>query len=86
MHMPDVNILIYAHRREDPDHQFYRAWIERVANGPEPFALSILVAAAFVRIVTHACQFSTGPHTAAAGLGGDRLTCCLPGLRYAGTW
>ena len=54
MRMPDVNILVYAHRREDPDHQFYRAWIERVANGPEPLALSMLVAAVFVRIVTHA--------------------------------
>jgi toxin-antitoxin system PIN domain toxin len=53
MRMPDVNILVYAHRREDPDHEFYRAWLERLANGPEPFALSVLVAVAFVRIVTH---------------------------------
>jgi toxin-antitoxin system PIN domain toxin len=53
MQMPDVNILIYAHRREDPSHEFYRAWLERLANGSEPFALSALVAAAFVRIVTH---------------------------------
>jgi len=51
--MPDVNILVYAHRREDPDHEFYRAWLERLANGPEPFALSVLVAVAFVRVVTH---------------------------------
>jgi toxin-antitoxin system PIN domain toxin len=60
MYMPDVNILVYAHRREDPDHEFYRAWIERVANGPEPFALSLLVAVAFVRIVTHP-QFRPEP-------------------------
>ena len=51
--MPDVNILVYAHRREDPDHDFYRAWVERLANGPEPFALSVLVAVAFIRVVTH---------------------------------
>lgn len=51
--MPDVNILVYAHRREDPDHEFYRAWVERLVNGPEPFALSVLVAVAFARIVTH---------------------------------
>jgi toxin-antitoxin system PIN domain toxin len=44
---------VYAHRREDPDHAFYRAWLERLANGPEPFALSALVAVAFVRVVTH---------------------------------
>jgi toxin-antitoxin system PIN domain toxin len=53
MQMPDVNILVYAHRREDPSHEFYRLWVERLANGAEPFALSALVAVAFVRIVTH---------------------------------
>ena len=51
--MPDVNLLVYAHRREDPDHAFYRSWLEALANGPEPFALSSLVAVAFVRVVTH---------------------------------
>lgn len=53
MRMPDVNILVYAHRLEDPDHAFYRSWMERLANGPEPFAVSVLVAAAFVRVITH---------------------------------
>jgi toxin-antitoxin system PIN domain toxin len=53
MRMPDVNIIVYAHRREDPDHDFYRSWMERLANGSEPFALSVLVAVAFVRVVTH---------------------------------
>lgn len=53
MRMPDVNILIYAHRREDPAHEFYKTWIEELANGEEKFALSMLVATAFVRIVTH---------------------------------
>ncbi len=53
MRMPDVNVLVYAHREEDPDHLFYRHWMENLINGPEPFALSPLVATAFVRIVTH---------------------------------
>jgi toxin-antitoxin system PIN domain toxin len=60
MQMPDVNILVYAHRREDPSHEFYRAWVERLANGSEPFALSALVAVAFVRIVTHP-RFAPAP-------------------------
>jgi toxin-antitoxin system PIN domain toxin len=51
--MPDVNILIYAHRREDPHHEFYKSWLQDLANGSEMFALSSLVATAFVRIVTH---------------------------------
>lgn len=53
MRMPDVNILIYAHRSDDAHHEFYRRWLEELANGPEPFALSELVAVAFLRIVTH---------------------------------
>jgi toxin-antitoxin system PIN domain toxin len=53
MLMPDVNILVYAHRREDPDHDFYRKWLEDLVNGREPFAMSPLVGPAFVRIVTH---------------------------------
>jgi toxin-antitoxin system PIN domain toxin len=53
MLMPDVNILVYSHRREDPDHEFYQQWMEDLANGREMFALSTLVAIAFVRIVTN---------------------------------
>jgi predicted nucleic acid-binding protein len=40
MLMPDVNILVYAHRHEEPAHSAYLAWFENMVNGPEPFALS----------------------------------------------
>jgi len=53
MIMPDVNVLIYAHRTDEPAHLFYREWLERVANSGLPFGLSALTAVAFVRIVTH---------------------------------
>ena len=53
MRMPDVNILVYAHRRDEPTHEFYRGWLEGLVNSEAPFALSALVAVAFVRIVTH---------------------------------
>jgi toxin-antitoxin system PIN domain toxin len=56
--MPDVNVLVYAHRAEQRTHAAYREWLERLVNGPEPFALSVLVAVAFVRIVTNARVFS----------------------------
>lgn len=52
MQMPDVNVLISAHRADDPAQGFCRHWVERLATGPEPFALSLEVAVAFVRIVT----------------------------------
>ena len=60
MRMPDVNVLIYAHRADDPAHEFYRKWVEQLAAGPEPFGLSLEVATAFVRIVTHP-RYPNGP-------------------------
>jgi toxin-antitoxin system PIN domain toxin len=48
----DVNILIYAHRRDQPAHAFYREYLEAEIGSGRPFALSILAAGAFVRIVT----------------------------------
>jgi toxin-antitoxin system PIN domain toxin len=51
--LPDVNILIYAHRAESPEHELYADWLTKAAEGPEPFALSELGASGFVRIVTN---------------------------------
>jgi toxin-antitoxin system PIN domain toxin len=53
MKMPDVNILVYAHRRDEISHEFYRDWLEKLVNSSTPFGLSALVGVAFVRIVTH---------------------------------
>lgn len=38
--MPDVNILVYAHRQEEETHRFYREWLESLVNDRAPFALS----------------------------------------------
>lgn len=84
MRMPDVNILIYAHRVEDPDHGYFKAWMETMVNGSEPFALSPLVACAFVRIVTHpAFRPSPTPLPQAMAVAGSLLrarTCVMPEL------
>lgn len=53
MMMPDVNVLVYAHREDERVHRPYREWLERAVDGMEPFALSVLVAVAFVRVVTN---------------------------------
>lgn len=54
MLLPDVNVLIYAHVEDSiPEHAEYGAWITRLATGTEPFALSVLVIAGFLRIVTN---------------------------------
>jgi len=51
--MPDVNVLVYAHRAETLDHNRYAAWLTEVATGPEPFALSEAVLRGFLRVVTN---------------------------------
>jgi toxin-antitoxin system PIN domain toxin len=53
MQLPDVNVLIYAHRLESPEHQRYAEWLTALAQGQQPFGLSELGASAFVRIVTN---------------------------------
>ena len=53
MDLPDVNVLIYAHRAEAVEHERYRDWLTALVSSPAPFALSELVAVGFVRIVTN---------------------------------
>jgi len=53
MLLPDVNVLVYAHRAESPEHDRYADWLSRLARGEEPFALSALGASGFIRIVTN---------------------------------
>lgn len=54
MLLPDVNVLIYAHRSDScPDHPQYARWITELATGPEPFALSSMALTGVVRIVTN---------------------------------
>jgi toxin-antitoxin system PIN domain toxin len=67
MRLFDVNVLIYAHRSDQPDHEFYRDYVERHVSGSHAFAMSPLVAGGFVRIVTHP-RFPNGPTPLAQAL------------------
>jgi toxin-antitoxin system PIN domain toxin len=53
LQLPDVNVLIYAHREDSPEHDLYAAWLQRLVNAPAPFAISELVLSGFLRIVTN---------------------------------
>ena len=53
MQLPDVNILVYAHREESPGHNRYADYLTELANGKQPFGLSEAVMSGFVRIVTN---------------------------------
>jgi toxin-antitoxin system PIN domain toxin len=57
MQLPDVNVLIYAHRKDAPEHARYAGWLKGVADGAEPFAVAEIVLAGFLRIVTNARIF-----------------------------
>jgi uncharacterized protein len=49
----DVNVLVYAHREDVPDHQAYREYLEAQLAAPSPFGISELVLSGFLRVVTH---------------------------------
>ncbi|MQA91201.1 MAG: PIN domain-containing protein [Gemmatimonas sp.] len=54
----DVNVFVYAHREDAPDHERYRTWLEGVMNGDEAYVVSELVLSGFLRVVTHPKVFA----------------------------
>jgi len=58
MVLTDVGVLVYAHREDAVEHARYRAWLEELVNGREPFGLADLVLSRFIRVVTHPRVFS----------------------------
>lgn len=66
MQMPDVNVLVYAHRGETHGHSRYAAWLTALACGPEPFAMSELVLQGFLRVVTNRRNFEPPSSTSEA--------------------
>ncbi|MDQ7829621.1 MAG: type II toxin-antitoxin system VapC family toxin [Armatimonadota bacterium] len=55
----DMNVLVYAHRADAPDHARYRAWLEEVLASPSPYGIAELVLSGFLRVVTHPRVFRT---------------------------
>ncbi len=89
MLLPDVNILIYAHRVDDPAHGFSSKWLHALVNGRAPFALSILVASAFARVVTNP-RFPPAPAELEQAFGFIEVVASSPACRLVGagpgTW
>jgi toxin-antitoxin system PIN domain toxin len=54
----DVNVLVYAHRQDAPDHERYRSWLEAWLDSDNAFGISDLVLSGFVRVVTHPRVFN----------------------------
>lgn len=80
MRCVDVNVLVYAHRPEAPDHDRYHAWLEDARRHHEPLGINDLVLSGFLRTVTHprvfrdpspletALEFTEGLRTAPSAL------------------
>ncbi len=49
----DVNVLVYAHRKESPRHADYREWLNAARVADEPLGINDAVLSGFLRIVTH---------------------------------
>jgi toxin-antitoxin system PIN domain toxin len=65
--LPDVNVLVYAHRKDSPHHDEARRWLEDTIASDRAYAYSELVVSAFVQIVTHPRVFDP-PSTVSAAL------------------
>jgi uncharacterized protein len=59
MILPDVNVLVYAHREDAVDHTRYEQWLEAVLKGSQPYGMSDHVLSGFLRVVTHPRVFTT---------------------------
>ena len=53
MILPDVNVLVYAHREDASGHVLYRNWLESVINNDQAYGMADLVLSNFLRVVTH---------------------------------
>lgn len=53
MILPDVNVLVYAFRREAEHHERYATWLAGVIAGADELALHDVVLASMARIVTN---------------------------------
>lgn len=90
MLLADVNVFVYAHRRESPRFDEHRAWLKNALVDAEPFGVSEAVLASFVRIVTsHRVYNEPTPPEAAldfceAMLGAPSSVPIRPGGRHWG--
>jgi len=62
-YLPDVNILVYAHREEMPQHAISAAWLEQVIAGQDRLSLIPSVLTSFIRIATNPRIFKTPTNT-----------------------
>jgi len=58
MILPDVNVLIYAFRKDALHHNICRPWLNALVEGDSRFGVSPLVLATLIRITTNRRAFA----------------------------
>lgn len=53
MRVFDVNVLVLAHRQDQPGHAAARAFVEEATAGERPFSVPPVVGSGVVRVSTH---------------------------------
>lgn len=53
MLLVDVNVWIYAIRKDSVDHKAYRDWVTDILTGDEPVGVSELVLSGVIRLLTN---------------------------------
>jgi hypothetical protein len=66
MILPDVNVLIYAFRKDAPQHARCNSWLTRIVAGDARFGLSPLALGAVVRVTTNTRSYSEASSLAEA--------------------
>lgn len=69
----DVNVLVYAHRKDGPDFARFQPWFQGVLDGAEPFGMADVVLSGFVRVVTNPRIFSEATPIAVALAFGEAI-------------
>jgi uncharacterized protein len=88
MQLLDVNVLIYAFRRDLPQFDRYAPWLEETVNGELAFGIPDLVLSGFLRIVTLPRIFNSPSHIDEALKFADQLRASpsfvpiIPGPRH----
>jgi hypothetical protein len=83
--LPDVNVLVYAYRREAEDHDAYAAWLTSLVAGQDELALADHCLTGFLRIVTNPRIFTDPAPTAEALTFVDRVRRAGRGRQVAAT-
>jgi uncharacterized protein len=83
--LPDVNVLVYAYRREAQNHATYASWLTGVVAGQDELALADHCLTGFLRIVTNPRILAEPAPTSDALRFVDRLRAAPRGRPLAAT-